>query len=189
MLISSFFSYLIYSSIASSIVIFGILLIKILFNKKLGARWNYYIWFIPILKLLIPCFPQSPVNIYWIISCFSNIVNKSMNITNARILNNSHKELSMLMDSTKDHAISINRSYSIFYIVWLMVFLICFALMAIRNIKLRARIKGKPQIYDEDIKLLFECCKKELNIKCSINIVRIDGDRCPALYGFIYFKK
>ena len=185
MLISKFFSYLIYSSIASSIVIFGILLIKILFNKKLGARWNYYIWFILILKLLIPCFPQSPVSIDRIISFFSNIAHKSMNITNVTVSNNSHKELSMLMDSTKDYAISINRDYSIFYILWLMVFLIGFALIVITNIKLRAGIKDRPQIYDENIKVLLEGCKKDLNINRSINIVRIDGDRCPALFGFI----
>ncbi|MBU3128970.1 BlaR1 family beta-lactam sensor/signal transducer [Clostridium tagluense] len=185
MLISKFFSYLIYSSITSSIVIFGILLIKILFNKKLGARWNYYIWFILILKLLIPYFPQGPVSIDRIISFFSSIAHKSMNITNVTVSNNSHKELSMLMDSTKDYAISINRDYSIFYILWLMVFLIGFALIVITNIKLRAGIKDKPQIYDENIKVLLEGCKKDLNINHSINIVRIDGDRCPAIFGFI----
>ncbi|NLY18260.1 MAG: hypothetical protein GX045_04775 [Clostridiaceae bacterium] len=41
-----------------------IVLIKRLFNNKLSANWHYYIWFLLIIRLIMPYTPESSLSIY-----------------------------------------------------------------------------------------------------------------------------
>lgn len=187
MLIDDFFHYLIYTSFSSSLVILAIIIIRNIFNRKHEARWNYYIWFILIAKLVIPYFPQGSVNIYRLLRRSLNIINNNIG---AKALYNHSAEISTLVDSTKDYTVSVNNgilnsSYSMLYIIWLMVFILCFIVIVVNNIRLKLEINKKTQIQSGDIKFLFENCKRELNIKRSIGIVRIDENRYPALLGFV----
>ncbi|QZY54800.1 M56 family metallopeptidase [Crassaminicella profunda] len=58
------FKWLISTSIKGSILIGCILLLKYIWRNKLGARWHYYIWFLVVIRLLIPFAPQSSMSFF-----------------------------------------------------------------------------------------------------------------------------
>lgn len=60
-----FFEWVLIASGISSIMAIMIFLIKSLFKDKLGVKWNYYIWFLLMIRLIIPPnFIESPLSIY-----------------------------------------------------------------------------------------------------------------------------
>ena len=61
--LTELFRYLVSLSLLGSILAIGLLLIKFLFRQKLSANWHYYIWFVPILRLVIPFTPASPFSV------------------------------------------------------------------------------------------------------------------------------
>ncbi|MDP5276407.1 M56 family metallopeptidase [Chengkuizengella axinellae] len=56
--------YILYLSFMGSVVIGIILLTKVIFKDRLNARWHYYIWFLVILRLMIPYTPESSLSIF-----------------------------------------------------------------------------------------------------------------------------
>jgi hypothetical protein len=59
-----FFTWLLRTSLMASILIVFILLIKLILRDRLGPKWHYYIWFLVLLRLVIPLDFQSAVSIY-----------------------------------------------------------------------------------------------------------------------------
>lgn len=191
MMISRFFSYLFFSSVSGSIVVALIMLIRILFKNKLGSRWNYYIWFILVFKLVFPYFPEGPLNIYEFIEKMIICITKNAQYTlNTKLINQGTSEVSLFADSTKDYAVSvskgvINDKYVMLYIAWAIIFFLCLFIIVLNNIKLKTAIKTKSEVKEKDINVLLQSCKNELNINQKIKMVRIEKDRYPALFGFI----
>lgn len=66
-----FFDWVIETSIMASILVGIILCVKILLRNKLTPRWQYMLWMILIVRLLLPWSPDSSYSIYSILS-YSN---------------------------------------------------------------------------------------------------------------------
>ncbi|WP_084284222.1 M56 family metallopeptidase [Clostridium lundense] len=60
----SIFKWILYSTIISSILACTILIIKFIFKEKLGVRLNYCVWFLLLIRLIIPYAPQSSISIF-----------------------------------------------------------------------------------------------------------------------------
>lgn len=66
--LSSIFKMIILSSVTGSVIAIIILVIKGVFKNRLNAFWQYYIWFLLIIGLIIPAGFETPL------SKFNNIV-------------------------------------------------------------------------------------------------------------------
>ncbi len=66
--ILSIFRQILMSSMTAAILVCLILLAKQLFKNRLDARWHYYIWFLLLVKLLIPYTPESPISVFNIVT-------------------------------------------------------------------------------------------------------------------------
>lgn len=121
-------------SLSGGIVIIILSLVLLLFGKKLSRQWQYYIWLIAIVRLMIPFAPQQNLmNILFQFAdiTFSNIENISteklqneQNQTNIEQLNNEEgKKLNMKSQGTDDETIdktvedSVNKTSNMQIIV------------------------------------------------------------------------
>jgi beta-lactamase regulating signal transducer with metallopeptidase domain/Tol biopolymer transport system component len=59
-----FFSWLLRTTIQASVVICLILLIQAAFRKRFTARWQYALWLILVVRMILPWAPQSRISIY-----------------------------------------------------------------------------------------------------------------------------
>ena len=62
------FDWLIETSIMASILVVLILCIKVLFRNKLTPRWQYMLWIILIIRLVLPWSPDSSYSIYSVLT-------------------------------------------------------------------------------------------------------------------------
>jgi len=58
------FAYIIELSFLSVVVVAIIILFKLVFRNVLSARWHYFIWYLLIIRLLIPAGPEASFSIY-----------------------------------------------------------------------------------------------------------------------------
>lgn len=62
--LEEFFKLILLSSAMGSIVALLIISIKAIFAKQFNAHWGYYIWFLLIVRLIIPIAPESPISLF-----------------------------------------------------------------------------------------------------------------------------
>ncbi|MDW8800462.1 M56 family metallopeptidase [Clostridium sp. A1-XYC3] len=97
-------------SFMGSIVALLIVMIKQLFNNRLSAKWHYYIWFLLILRLIIPYNLQSNFSIFNLFSSAqrsiqllqNNILNKDNSIKEQDHSNENLQNKAINNDSTKE---------------------------------------------------------------------------------------
>ena len=63
-LFESIFSLLLTASLASTVIILPLLLIRKLFYKSLRSPVFHLLWFLVLVKLLVPIVPQSPISLF-----------------------------------------------------------------------------------------------------------------------------
>ncbi|HWJ02438.1 MAG TPA: M56 family metallopeptidase, partial [Verrucomicrobiae bacterium] len=59
-----FFNLIVSNSLKASILVALILLIKLLFKDYLGARVQYLLWFVVVIRLIMPWAPESAFSVY-----------------------------------------------------------------------------------------------------------------------------
>ncbi|HDR7670450.1 TPA: M56 family metallopeptidase [Bacillus wiedmannii] len=208
----AFFDWVIETSIMASILVGLILCIKILFRNKLTPRWQYMLWIILIIRLVLPWSPDSSYSIYSVLTyknddAFISSRNPVANfLTQERI-----QELKDIDDTkvlTKEDTYTSNSTqttqtnktqtynnekqdektvpfYTIFIYIWLTgVILLSFATF-IMNRRLLLYIKKQPVITDEKIIQIFENCKHSMSIQRNIPLFVSGKVSSPTVFGFI----
>jgi hypothetical protein len=74
MRVSEVFYYIVSLSLMGSILAAGLLIIKALLGQRLGAKWHYGIWFVLVVRLLIPYIPSGPANVLSFIPHYQQVV-------------------------------------------------------------------------------------------------------------------
>jgi Leucine-rich repeat (LRR) protein len=67
-IVTELFYQLLVSSAAAVVLACLILLLKRIFRRKLEAKWHYYIWFLLVIKLLLPYTPESNLSMFNVIT-------------------------------------------------------------------------------------------------------------------------
>ncbi|RFB42519.1 M56 family metallopeptidase [Bacillus sp. dmp10] len=210
--LSHFFDWLIETSIMASILVGLILCIKILFRNKLTPRWQYMLWIILILRLVLPWSPDSSYSIYSVLTYKNNDAFISSQNPVASILTKERMQELKNIDNTKDltkedtytssstQTIQTNKTqtynnekqdektvpfYTIFIYIWLTgVILLSFATF-IMNRRLLLYIRKQPVITDEKIIQIFEKCKHSMSIQRNIPLFVSGKVSSPTVFGFI----
>ncbi len=205
--ISSLFDWIILSSLMGTILICLILSVKFVFKHKLGANWHYYIWFLLLLRLIIPFTPQSPVSIYNLLNQNSQNIHShniydylgeakhpAIGITDATGISARNADYRTqnnqgVAGSLNDHRKSVDMNDSdrrnIFIIIWLAGVFALATYTLIINLKLLYKIKSEPIINNSSIIAELEECKSSMNISKRFAIVTTRQVSSPALFGLI----
>src|SRR5665648_1250022 len=175
------FNWTIKSSIMASLFVILILLVKYALRNKLDAKWQYAIWMLLIIRLLIPYDIQSPWSIYSLLShnsAISPMVNQanimipdintqSSNISGKDIQLTNNKSFIDNQSNTKsEEPISKNLSIGgIVAILWLVGALILAILTLITNLRFYLLVRREPAVTDARMSKLMQECTNKIGIR------------------------
>ncbi|MBG9830866.1 M56 family metallopeptidase [Bacillus wiedmannii] len=194
-----FFDWLIETSLMASILVGFILCIKILFRNKLTPRWQYMLWIVLMIRLLLPWSPDSSYSIYSLLSYSSsvseviqkntpspeNTVNDEMQHTvelesnSKTVIKNSEPEVNV--SSEQQTTLSL---YKVALYVWLAGVIILVVMTFITNRRLYSYIKKQPDITDEQVVTVFNRCKQSMKIKKAVSLRLAGKIASPTVFSF-----
>ncbi|MEI5948074.1 M56 family metallopeptidase [Bacillus albus] len=208
----AFVDWMIETSIMASILVGLILCIKVLFRNKLTPRWQYMLWIILIIRLVLPWSPDSSYSIYSVLTYKNNDAFISSQNPVASILTKERMQELKNIDNTKDltkedtyissstQTTQTNKTqtynnekqdektvpfYTIFIYIWLTGVILLSVATFIMNRRLLLYIKKQPDIKDEKIVQIFEKCKQSMSIKRDIPLLVSGKVSGPTVFGFI----
>jgi len=188
-----FISWLLYSSFMGSILIGLIIVIRLVFKNRMGANWQYLIWFLLIFKLLIPHAPESSLSVF---NIFNNVSIQTFSGKYFGPLNHNQTDrnaeknspLTEIVDITDDYSLSVDRTSLhskdvIVFWVWLIGVLSLTAYIMTSTIKLKGIIKNSRPVNDRYIIRLLEECKQLMNNKGNSVLIESLVIRSPMVVG------
>ncbi|VYU38838.1 hypothetical protein [Clostridium tertium] len=197
-------SYIIESSIVASFLIGIILLIRLLLKNHMKKSIIYYLWFILLIKLIIPFGPESKLSLFNLVNVNSieesnnSIINSNTQVNNQdtiqRIPNDEiNNYISTDFNSPANNIVNDNNKQSnnftykeIIFYLWISVASILILRVLISYLKLHLSIKKEYieyKNYDVDIDITKE--KKILSINRNIEIRVTNEINSPSLCGII----
>ncbi|MDA2462716.1 M56 family metallopeptidase [Bacillus cereus group sp. MYBK65-1] len=196
----AFFDWMIETSIMASILVGLILCIKVLFRNKLTPRWQYMLWIILIIRLVLPWSPDSSYSIYSVLTYKNDDAFISSQNPVASILTKERMQELKNIDNTKDltkedtYTSSSTQTYNnektvpfytIFIYIWLTGVILLSVATFVMNRRLLLYIKKQPVITDEKIIQIFEKCKHSMSIQRNIPLFVSGKVSSPTVFGFI----
>lgn len=202
------FNFVLISSIYGSVVGIIIILMKSLLKEKISGKWNFLIWSVLLLKLLIPFGPQSnislfnnvPINMEQIQTTYENS-NKTLSLPQAAQKIKKDDNLNKESKNSNNNSLSsidkINKTgvetYILRYIpyIWAFGALVFFGWIVLTNCILQRELKIKGSNlneYDEYIKKIFEKCREKMGIEKNIIVMFQNIINTPSLFGLIQPK-
>jgi beta-lactamase regulating signal transducer with metallopeptidase domain len=194
-------SWVIKSSIMASIWVILILLVKYALRNKLDAKWQYAIWILLIIRLLIPYDIQSPWSIYSLLpnnSVTIPMVNQAINsipdinAPNSNISGNEIRSTNDQSSINKQNKSNADRPTSkdlsngwIIAVLWLAGVLILAILIIAANLRFYLKVRQETSVTDARISKLMEECTLKLGIRKNLPIICMYGIDTPCLYGII----
>nr|WP_103625936.1 M56 family metallopeptidase [Bacillus thuringiensis] len=208
----AFFDWMIETSIMASILVGLILCIKILFRNKLTPRWQYMLWIILIIRLVLPWSPDSSYSIYSVLTYKNDDAFISRGNPVAKFLTKESTQVLKGIDDTKVHTkedtytssstktVQTNKTqaginekqkdetisfYTICMYIWLTGVILLSVATFIMNRRVLLYIKKQPVITDEKIVQIFEKCKQSMYIQRNIPLFVSGKVSSPTVFGFI----
>ncbi|HFK1492545.1 TPA: M56 family metallopeptidase [Bacillus cereus] len=207
-----FFDWLIETSIMASILVGLILCIKVLFRNKLTPRWQYMLWIILIIRLVLPWSPDSSYSIYSVLTYKSDDafissqnhvasflskerMQELKGIDNKKVLTqeDTYTSSSTQTDQTNKTQAGSNEKqedksisfYTTCIYIWLTGVLLLSVATFVMNRRLLLYIKKQPVITDEKIVQIFEKCKQSMSVQRNIPLLVSGKVSSPTVLGFI----
>lgn len=202
-------SFVIESSIVGSILVGLILLIRLILKQHMKKSIIYYLWFILIIKLLVPFGPESKISLFNLINItskeetnllvnnyklpkeevnysISNIITSS--VDNKVDLNAESKDI--ISNNEVENNINreiVNFSYKeILFIIWIIGVIIITSKILISYLKLKLNISKEYKEYKNyDIKVDNSVEREILNVNKNIQVRITNEINSPSLCGII----
>ncbi|QWG99694.1 M56 family metallopeptidase [Bacillus mycoides] len=193
------FDWLIETSLMASILVGFILCIKVLFRNKLTPRWQYMLWIVLMIRLLLPWSPDSSYSIYSLLSyssSVSEVIPKNMPSTESivNIETNHTVELESNSETvTKNGEPEVNASaeqqttfslYKLALYVWLAGVIVLAVITFITNRRLYSYIKKQADITDEQVVTVFNRCKQSMKMKKAVSLRLAGKIASPTVFSF-----
>lgn len=184
-----FFIRFLISSLISSVLIMIILGIKKIFKNHISARWQYNVWFLFLVILIIPFIPQQYLDFSELNSWSVNLLNKEdyMMIDHS-LSNNKAQEVLNQGSNLQDFSISVQRATATYInftliSIWILGCLIYTGILIIGKLKLN-KVEDLIIVLD-DVKIidLFERCKRELDISKDLIVGESGLVNSPMTFG------
>lgn len=174
-------------SIESSIIVLLILTLKLIVGNKISGRWQYRLWFILLLSLLMPYASMStsitlpvpdvdvkPVEYVVYNNSTTHNRDKSDDII---VLNQSYSQSSK---------IKIENGFNLFWFIWIMGLIIISVYTLIINITFAIKVKlHSTRIHHSPLNDLINFYATDLWLTKTPKLIRTNCITQPALYGII----
>lgn len=194
-----FFDWLIETSLMASILVGFILCIKILFRNKLTPRWQYMLWIVLMIRLLLPWSPDSSYSIYSLLSyrsSVSEVIPKNMPSTESMMNIESDRKVEL-----ESHAETVTKNgkpevkvsteqqttfslYKLALYVWLAGVIILAVITFITNRRLYSYIMKQPDITGEQVITVFNRCKQSMKMKKAVSLRLAGKIASPTVFSF-----
>lgn len=201
-------------SLMGSIVAGIIIIFKALLGDKFGAKWQYYIWVLLVIRLVVPFTPQTSFNIPDLFANTSSNDAVTQEIAQNTVVNTTqqkvegiaptHKEtnktsgsMEQIPDATNVVATktaaetvvkqikSIMFDYKTLSLIWLAGVLVILLYILILNMRFNKRVSNMVQGKDSEANRILEECKLEMGIHTNIPIIYDTSAKTPFLFGLI----
>ncbi|PFJ59291.1 methicillin resistance mecR1 protein [Bacillus thuringiensis] len=194
-----FFDWLIETSLMASILVGFILCIKVLFRNKLTPRWQYMLWIVLIIRLLLPWSPDSSYSIYSLFSyrsSVSEVIPKNMPATENIVNIESDRKVelesnSKMVTKTSEPEVKVSSEkqttfslYKIALYVWLAGVIVLAVITFLTNRRLYSYIKKQPDITDEQVATVFNRCKQSMKMKKAVSLRLAGKIASPTVFSF-----
>lgn len=194
-----FFDWLIETSLMASILVGFILCIKVLFRNKLTPRWQYMLWIVLMVRLLLPWSPDSSYSIYSLLSyssSVSEVIPKNMPATENIVNIESDRKVELESNSkmatkTSEPEVKVSSEkqttfslYKLALYVWLAGVIILAAITFLTNRRLYSYIKKQPDITDEQVATVFNRCKQSMKMKKTVSLRLAGKIASPTVFSF-----
>ncbi|MGN4769154.1 M56 family metallopeptidase [Bacillus thuringiensis] len=194
-----FFDWLIETSLMASILVGFILCIKVLFRNKLTPRWQYMLWIVLMIRLLLPWSPDSSYSIYSLLSyrsSVSEVIPKNMpatenieNIESDRKVELESNPKMVTKTSEPEVEVSLEKQttfslYKLALYVWLAGVIILATITFLTNRRLYSYIKKQPDITDEQAITVFNRCKQSMKMKKAVSLRLAGKIASPTVFSF-----
>ncbi len=179
-------------SFMGSIIVVCILLSKIIVKDRIGVKFQYAIWFILILRLLLPFTPSSNLSVYnYVPSNVSTEEGSLMSIPSASPQideggrENTGEVSSISLEKTEHKSLdNIILVRNIIPFIWILGVCSIGLIMFINNMLFLRRIRKCPRIKDQHVLSIMDDCKKLMNLPKDINLVEADFVHTPCVFKF-----
>ncbi|WP_410980033.1 M56 family metallopeptidase [Bacillus cereus] len=194
-----FFDWLIETSLMASILVGFILCIKVLFRNKLTPRWQYMLWIVLMIRLLLPWSPDSSYSIYSLLSyssSVSEVIPKNMPATENIVNIESDRKVelesnSKMVTKTSEPEVKVSSEkqttfslYKLALYVWLAGVIVLAAITFLTNRRLYSYIKKQPDITDEQVATVFNRCKQSMKMKKVVSLRLAGKIASPTVFSF-----
>ena len=207
----SVFNWVLITSAKASIFIIFLLGVKFVLRDKMGARFQYMIWSVLILGLVLPWTPNTPVSINHLIDSpylqrilspiskrhiqqFSTSVETGQSNFDTTSVTDANS--SKAVTSTESQKASNNNGYffaippfvyKLMFYIWFLGVLILTVLTVLVNKRFSGRIEN-TLVTDQKLLSEFYKLKLELKIKAKIPLIQSGHVNSPSLLGLIHPK-
>lgn len=198
----SLFLFILKTSLTASCIVILILLIKKLFGRHMDVHFHYYIWFLLLLKLILPYNIESP---YSILNVMKPIQWQEKNetlieepqtqplyqIVEQKQQFNIHNESDSPAPVISDVQFPLDKSLDflqVLAVVWLFGCILVSSTTIFSRIVFEKRLHKNKDYANESILSLLESIRKKMNIKRNIPIIFDKKVNSPAIYSVLFPK-
>lgn len=159
--------------------------IKLLFKNKLSPAWHYYIWFIVIIRLLLPYSLNSSVSIYNTVNIDKGIPKNIVNPSSTQILSNptvTHTRIGINNVLNQDNGQNVLHILSV---IWVIILGIGIAYLLAIYIIFCFKVKLDEPFREVEICDTLKQCKKAMKVSCNIQIKKSKSVKTPCITGLV----
>mgnify|MGYP000901096451 CR=1 FL=1 len=196
------FRWVLAAAVPGCVLIALILTVKKIFGRRLSAAFHYGIWFLLILRLLVPYAPQSPASALNLISPAVNLLeggtSSSLN-SGSRVQKTAGRSAETGQKKTQpvkpifqssgkstETGVSASPLESGLAAVWLAGVLFCLAKILFLNRRFQRQFKNTVPAADLQIRRLSEECRSLLSLSADLPVCWSEAVGTPSLCGILH---
>lgn len=177
-------------SYMGSLIVVCILLSKKIIKDKFGVKFQYAIWFILIIRLLLPITLSSNISVYNYVPTYESTMKyipvASPNINKGNNSNASKEITSISQENTKHTSRDITTyARKAMQFIWISGVFIIGSMIFISNTLFLKRIKKCSHIKDQNVLTILNDCKSLMKLSKNIYLVKTNVVKTPCVLNFL----
>ena len=179
------------TSLKASVLVALILIIQLVFRRKLSARWQYGLWLLLIIRLILPFDIESRFSLFNLMPAQNTqllqatnpaeaISTPNIELTNFNVPATSAQIETEVPPAQQNFNLSTKE---ILALVWLLGLIAILLYTFICNFKLWRKIRLQSSSSSPLLYQLLEQCKKQMKITRPLALIEMEGIRIPVLFG------
>jgi beta-lactamase regulating signal transducer with metallopeptidase domain/DNA-binding beta-propeller fold protein YncE len=203
------FVWLLRVSWQASVLAVIILAIQRVFQKQLGPRWRYALWFLLIARLALPILPSSPVSIFNLAASHETRAGAPAAVDQAHFDTTPTPAQAPILKEQRASSPPAARpaasqpvrrqaalilpqsswfprwnAWQFMAFIWLAGLIFFTTRVVVQNARFLRRLAAAAPVTDRQVLSLIDACRAQMGIKSKIRLVESALVKSPALHGF-----